>query len=520
MFFFSSALRAATASGTVKGPANAPFAGAFIQAQNIKTKVMVSVLSDTQGRYRIENLPAGDYLIKIRAVGYIADPREGVQLATSQSASFNFALRQGLVRWSDISIYQGQQLFPAGRGKDLVQFYCSTCHAFQTRMASVTRDADGWKDRVQYMRTAMHFNMVYRMTDQDAADVSAYLTSLFGPESVLPKSPADMPGYKNTVRPFGSDSQNIVYVEYEMPGPSRMPFSAAPGKDGYVWIPNFGAANKISRLDPKTGEMQDFPVPAVGTAAIHSAVPAPDGSVWLAEQGTNRLGKWDPTTQKITEFQDEYIPGKEGVADGGQKHTVRIDPSGNVWSSGSPLTKFDPETKKFTRFEQIKIAYDVKIDKSGDAWFTAQGLNSIGKVDAKTMKVSTWVMPTKKSFPRRLEIGPDGMVYVGEYDAGKIARFDPKTETFKEYPLPGADPTPYGMGFDGDGFLWYNSHEMDELGRFDTKTGKIIEYPFPQSEIAMREFFPDSQGRLWFGSSPNNKVGYFYLAKDSGASGK
>ncbi len=30
---------------------------------------------------------------------------------------------------------------------------------------------------------------------------------------------------------------------------------------------------KLRRLDPKTGEMQDFSVPNVGTAAIHSAVP-------------------------------------------------------------------------------------------------------------------------------------------------------------------------------------------------------------------------------------------------------
>ncbi len=82
------------------------------------------------------------------------------------------------------------------------------------------------------------------------SDIASYLTSLFGPDSVLPKSPADMPGYKDTVRPFSSDALNIVYVEYEMPGPSRMPFSAAPDKDGYLWIPNFGVANKITPARP------------------------------------------------------------------------------------------------------------------------------------------------------------------------------------------------------------------------------------------------------------------------------
>jgi virginiamycin B lyase len=185
-----------------------------------------------------------------------------------------------------------------------------------------------------------------------------------------------------------------------------------------------------------------------------------------------------------------------------------------VWASGAPLTKFDPETQKFTRFEEVPSAYDVKPDKNGDVWFTSGGggANKIGKVDGKTMKVTQWTVPTEKCFPRRLEIAPDGMIWVGEFNAGKMARFDPTTQTFNEYPLPGPSPTPYSTGFDADGYLWYDSYHMDIVGRFDTKTGNVIEYPFPHSEIAMREFFHDSQGRMWYGTNPNNKVGYFYLA--------
>jgi virginiamycin B lyase len=511
----SSACYGSTITGTVKGPDGTPFQGAFVEAQNAKTRMTVAVLSDTQGRYQIEKLPAGEYRLLIKAVGYRTDPRTGVNLTEDQNASFDFALQKGVVRWNEISLYQAMQLWPAGKGEQLIVANCSICHEFQTRMASVTRDADGWRDRVEYMRTAMHFNLPH-LTDQDADDVASYLTSLFGPDSVLPKSPADMPKYKDTVRPFGSDALNIVYVEYEMPGPSRMPFSAAPDKSGYVWIPNFGVANKITRLDPKTGEMQDFSVPNVGTAAVHSAVPAPDGSVWLAEQGSNKLGQWDPSTQKITEYPDQYIRGKEGIAEGGEKHTVRLDPSGNVWASGVPLTKFDPETRKFTRFEEVTHAYDVKPDKNGDVWFTSPRVNKIGKVDGKTMKVSQWAVTTPDAYPRRLEITPDGMIWFGEFNAGKMARFDPKTQTFKEYPLPGPDPTPYALGIDSDGYIWYDSHHMDVIGRFDPKTGRVTEYPFPQSELSMREFFRDSQGRMWFGTNPNNKVGYFYLARKGG----
>ncbi len=502
-----SASRASTISGQVKGPDGASFQGAFVEAQNTTTKITVAVLSDTQGRYRIEQLPAGQYRVFIRAAGYRTDPRMGVNLGADQNASLDFALQTGTVRWSDISLYQGKQLLPGGPGKDiLLSETCAVCHSFQSRMASVTRDADGWADRVAYMRSSMRYVLASRLTDQDASTLSSYITSLFGPDSVLPKSPVDMPGYKATVRPFSSDALNIVYVEYDMPGPSRMPFSAAPDKNGFLWIPNFGNANKITRLDPKTGEMQDFPVPNIGTAGIHSAVPAPDGSVWLAEQGSNKVGRWDPDTEQITEYQDI---GK------GSKHTIRIDRSGNVWSTGSPLSKFDPETKKFTRFEEVKDSYDVRQDANGDIWFTRLFGSKIGKIDMKTMKVTQWDSPTPGGGPRRMEIAPDGMIWFDEFYAGKIARFDPQTQTFKEYTLPGPDPTPYALGFDADGYLWYNSHDMDVIGRFDTKTGKVIEYPFPHAEVFMREFFRDSQGRMWYGTNPNNKVGYFYLANRS-----
>src|SRR6267154_5628310 len=323
IIFLSAACYGATITGTVKGADGSPFQGAFVEAQNTKSKITVIVLSDTQGHYRIPDLAAGDYRVFIKAVGYRADPRNPVTLTADQNASFDFALEKDIVHWNEISQSQAKQLWPPSRGKDLIFSQCNICHQFQSRMASVTRDADGWKDRIAFMRDAMRFSMFLctHFSDQDAEDVASYLTSLFGPDSVLPKSAADMPGYKDTVRPISSEAMNIVYVEYDMPGPSRMPFSAAPDKNGYLWIPDFGIANKITRLDPKTGEMKDFPIPHIGTAAVHSAVPAPDGSVWLAEQGSNKLGRWDSVTEKITEYQDSFVAGHEGSEDGGSKHT-------------------------------------------------------------------------------------------------------------------------------------------------------------------------------------------------------
>jgi virginiamycin B lyase len=516
---FISFTRAATVTGTVKGPEGAAFRGAFVQAQNTSTKVLVSVLTDKDGRYRIENLPAGNYQIQVKAVGYRGDPRGNVNLAADQNANYEFALRQGAVRWSDLSQYQGEVLFPEAKGKDLLVGRCFACHGFQSRMASVRRDEDGWRDRVDYMVTTMHFflgGVDRQFSDQNAADVSAYINSLFGEESVLPKSPADMPKYQDLVRSFGDDAMKIVYVEYDLPGPNRMPWSAFPDKDGNYWMPYYGRADKIGRLDPKTGEVQEYAVPFEGTAAIHSAVPAADGSVWLTEQGSNRLGRWDPATRTITEFQDPYLPGKEGTVAGGSKHTLRVDSQGRVWATGGPLTVFDPRTKTFTQFKEVPSAYGLALDKDENCWFAEFVPNGkIGKVDGKTLKVTLWDVPTPDARPRRIQVDTDGTIWFAEFQAGKIGQFDPKTEKFREFALPGPETTPYALAIGKNHTLWYSSEHLDVIGNLDPKTGHVTEYPFPQAENTMREFYLDAQGRMWFATPANNKVGYFYLAGET-----
>ena len=56
-------------NGMVNGPDGAPFKGAFVEAQNLKTKITFIVLSDPQGRYHIENLPAGEYDVSVQGGG-------------------------------------------------------------------------------------------------------------------------------------------------------------------------------------------------------------------------------------------------------------------------------------------------------------------------------------------------------------------------------------------------------------------------------------------------------------------
>ena len=384
-------------------------------------------------------------------------------------------------------------------------------------MASTTRDAAGWRDRVDYMRSRMHYLLAGMVNDEQAERMTSFLTAAFGEDSVLPKSPADLPEYKNLTRTFDDDAMNIVYVEYDLPGPNRMPWSAAPDKAGNLWMPYYGGANKIGKLDPETGTVHEYDVPNPNAVGIHSAYPGPDGNVWLAEFGINKVGKFDPKTESLTEYADAYAPGKEGLVVGGGKHTVRVGTDGVAWSSGAPLSRFDPNTGKFTHFKDP--TYGVELDKDGNCWFTEyNAAGKIGRIDGKTLEEKSWAPPGSNTvYSRRIQIDSDGIVWFSQSGAGQIGRFDPKTETFKNFPLPGPNPSPYAMNLDRNHDVWYSSEYLDEVGRLNTTTGKVTEYPFPHSEITSREYFLDSQGRMWYATPANNKVGYFYLAGQTSA---
>jgi len=508
----------AAITGNVTGPDGKPFMGAFVVAENTQNKMTVNVLSDQQGRYHIDRLPAATYTVKITAIGYRSDPRTDVQLTDDQKAAFDFALQKSPVRWGDLTTYQGRQLLPKTPNHDLSYkdpFFTTcfqSCHSFQTRMTPTAFDEDGWRARVKYMRDTMGVGGG-RMTDQTVEDFTSYLTTAFGPNSPKPASPEDMPQYKSLVRPLSPAAMNIAYVEYDFHGDSGLgPWSAVEDKEGMIWIPYYGRGNEVVRLNPKTAELTRFPLPFSRTAGIHSVIPAPDGTVWLTEASLGRIAQLNPATKEFTEYQNTPLP--DGKRTG--SHTIRVDEHGMVWVSGGPaISMFDPKTEEFKHFD-VGGTYGNVLGQNGDEWFTS--FVEDGPIARVTRDgVLTKFYPPTKGKPQRLQVDSDGIVWFSERRGGKIGRLDPKTGEFKEFPLPGPEPSPYAIGIDRNHMIWYSSHEQDTIGRLDPKTGAVIEYPFPHSEIAMREFFLDSQGRMWYASSVNNKIGYFYFNDETGA---
>src|SRR5207237_8952513 len=118
-----------------------------------------------------------------------------------------------------------------------------------------------------------------------------------------------MPQCQSLVRAFSPRAMNIGYVEYDFPAAKGQgPWSAVEDKDGMFWIPYYGRGNEVVRLNPKTAELTRFPLPFTKTAGIHSAIPAPDGTVWFTVAALRKFGHLNPATKEIVEHENTPLP--------------------------------------------------------------------------------------------------------------------------------------------------------------------------------------------------------------------
>ena len=522
---------AATISGTVKGPDGAPFQGAFVEARNTTTRIMTDVLSHQDGSYEVPDLSRGEYQLTIRAVGYKAAPQNGIVLTPNQHAEHDFVLEKGTVNCADLSVWQGKILMPDGPGKNLIFGQkeqsggpCFACHDFQSRMANRRLDKSGWTDLVNLMRhdAVPYFigpNGAFPFTDQMADQAATYLNQVFGMDSSLAASPADLPAYKDTVRSFSSEAMNIVYVVYPAPNKYWLPFQVYPPTDGSIWVANYGNANQVDRINPETGKAESYHVPCPHASGTHAVEVGPDGFAWFAEQGCNRVGKIDPHSGKVTEYDAGYPAGKEWGLRGGSKHDshpMMVDGKLYVFSSGGPATRLDPATGKFTTIEGIADSYDVIEDKhTGNLWFTDISTNgTLREVDPKTLKVILNYAPAADPAnfrSHRITFDSKGNVWV-TCRGTSVCRLDPNSKAFKEFTPLGPNKSDYAIAADPSDKIWYSMSDLDEIQRLDPENGKIVEYPFPYPEITMRRFWW-YQGHMWWASPANGVVGYFYLAQ-------
>ncbi|CAN5435907.1 hypothetical protein BH18THE1_BH18THE1_01500 [soil metagenome] len=150
---------------------------------------------------------------------------------------------------------------------------------------------------------------------------------------------------------------------------------------------------------------------------------------------------------------------------------ITTDYQGNVWfyhqtNKASTLIKFNPENNTFNSYPIDgktvtdnavinlaggQILYD---EKSNRIWFTDARINSIGKLDINSGKVTLTKIPTNNSGIMGIVLSPDDKeIWFTEIVGNKIGRFDMQSNIINEYPT-GDITGPTLISFDKKGQLW------------------------------------------------------------------
>jgi virginiamycin B lyase len=131
---------------------------------------------------------------------------------------------------------------------------------------------------------------------------------------------------------------------------------------------------------------------------------AGDGGVWFAEREANKIGRLDPVTGKIDEYPTpgEDIPRRMGA-----------DWEGNIWvcfHETGKLVKIDHKTRQMTFYQpptQNPGTYHAVPDaRTKVIWVTLQTSDKIARFDPKTETWTEFSLPIVESDARRIEIDP------------------------------------------------------------------------------------------------------------------
>jgi virginiamycin B lyase len=383
---------------------------------------------------------------------------------------------------------QGQQSgMPDGSGKELVEGVCTVCHRTDQIMRSSGYSREGWTELIGAM-----VNLSGTPDKRDT--ITQYLAAHFPPN--IKRAPKPVPG----------DAQ-IAFKEWVTPTlgqRSRDPVEAA---DGSIWWAG-QFANVIGRIDPKTGAMKEYQLPA--NALPHTVEIDAKGNVWYTGNMNGTIGKLDPATGKITVFKMPDPAAKD-------PHTLVFDKHGIAWftlQQSNMVGRLDPATgdiKLVTAKAPNSKPYGIKIDREGNPWFACNGAPCLVKVNPATMELTEVKLPLPGTTVRRLDIAEDGMIWYVNSGEGRLGRYDPKSGEIKEWPSPsGPKSHPYAIAV-VDGIVWYNESGVrpDMLVRFDPRTGKFQSWPIPSGGIyagIIRHMRPTKDGNLLIHQSSTNRI--------------
>jgi len=515
---------AAELTGKVTSPEEGAMEGVVVSARRDGSTIRVSVVTDAQGQYAFPaaRIEPGNYTISIRAAGYNLDG-PGAASVAAQKTTLDLKLKKTQNLAAQLTNADWMSSLPdAPARRGLAS--CTTCHTVQ-RILDSAYTADNFKELIpRMMRYGAMSKPNHPQIPPDRRATSApqgeVLTRMAEYFASVNRSSGRTPSYalKTAPRPTGRATR-VVMTEYELPRPEiTEPHDVVVDRDGMVWYSDFGALF-IGSLDPKSGKITEYPLPANKPGAPVGSLDLQidhDGNLWTAMMYQAAIARLDRRTGKVTAFP---LPAE---FDNPRVQIGMLDPrhahvDGKVWfSEGGTRTfyRLDVASGKFEHIEPFKAlprgaphgAYGISSDRQNNLWFMDFADRNVGRTD-KTGATTIYPVPTPQSRPRRGHMTADGQLVFAEFSADKVGVFDSRTEKFQEFPLP-PHFAPYDAVMDRNGELWTGGMSTDTIARIDPKSGASVSYLLPMSTNVRRVFVDDTTTPVtfWVGNNHHGNI--------------
>lgn len=354
-----------------------------------------------------------------------------------------------LICSSQASLAQSNTL-PEGPGKALVETVCTACHSTSAILGTAGYNSPGEWRRVFSTMINLSDKQATTIADylaehfpEDPArrptlvpgdveiEITEWTTPTLGQRT---RDPIEAPdGSIWWTGMWASligrlDPNTGAMKEYSLP-PSARPHSIVPDQDGYIWYTGNSNAT-VGKLDPKTGIITEYKTRAKDP---HSAVFHPNGHLYFTAQHAAMLGRFNPETEELTEVDTEPKP-----------YGIKVGPDGTLWvafNGTNKLGAMDPDTLEIRYYNLPDTRTRVRrldLDSHGNVWYVNSTMGKIGRLQPETGSITEWDSPSgPKSHPYALAV-IDDIVWYNESGMrpDALVRFDPKSESFQSWAIP------------------------------------------------------------------------------------
>jgi len=251
--------------------------------------------------------------------------------------------------------------------------------------------------------------------------------------------------------------------EYPLKTADSGPHGLAADKEGKIW---FTANYKgyIGMLNPQTGVVTEYPLPDPSARDPHSLVFDGQGSLWFTVQTGNFVGRFDPRTGIITL--------KQSLTADSRPYGISVNSKGIPFFcefGTNKIGRIDRETMKITEYVLPKGARPRRLAISADdmIYYTDYRRGYLGRLDPKNGKVDEWRSPGgNNSRPYGMTITPDGAIWYSEsgVEPNTIVRFDPKTGRFLKWDVPSGGGVIRNMAATSGGDVYFACSGVNKVG--------------------------------------------------------